>query len=186
MLKLDWVDCEHWDVFSVWSGRNTMTSEERREAEERKPARVKQRTDEEQQRRASAVGQIRELIQTGQPLFALKAHQRMSRELPGWSLSEPDLLTLIQGLHEKKLWADSIPPMTDYLARYIAKVPLVRLRLAQILVLQEHRPAQALKVMAKIDPAAFDPRQRELYAKLRAKARQLHEQDPYEIAEHDW
>ena len=43
MLKLDWVDCEHWDLFSVWSGRNTMSDMEREEAEEKKPARVKQR-----------------------------------------------------------------------------------------------------------------------------------------------
>ena len=62
----------------------------------------------------------------------------------------------------------------------------MRLKLAQILVVQEHRPAQALKVMAKIDGAALDPPQREFFGKLQTKARQLHAQDPYEIAEHEW
>ncbi len=186
MLKLGWVDCEYWDVFSVCSGRNTMTPEERREEEERKPERVKQRAKEEQQRRTPATKQIHELIQTGQPLFALKAHQRMARTLPDWRLPEPDLLALIQRLHEQKLWSDSISPMTEYLACYSQRATAVRLKLAQILVLHEHHPAQALKVMAKIDAATLDAPQREFYAKLQAKARQLHQQDPYEVAEHDW
>jgi membrane associated rhomboid family serine protease len=186
MLKFGWVDCEHWDLFSVWSGRNTMTPEERRAEEESKPERIKQRAEEAQDRRDLATKQIRELIQSGQALFALRAHQRMARELPDWSLSEPDLLALIQCLHEKKLWADSISPMAEYLVRYSAKAPAVRLKLAQILVVQEHRPAQALKVLAKIDAAALDAHQREFYAKLRAKVRQLHEQNPYETAEYEW
>jgi membrane associated rhomboid family serine protease len=186
MLKLGWVDCEHWDVFSVWSGRNTMTPEERREEEERKPERVKQRAEEEQRQRSLATKQIQELIQTRQPLFALKAHQRMAHTLPDWRLAEPDLLALIQRLHEQQLWSDSISPMAEYLAHYSQRATVVRLKLAQILVLHEHHPAQALKVMAKIDAAALDAPQREFYAKLRAKARQLHQQDPYEVAEHDW
>ena len=74
--------------------------------------------------------------------------------------------------------------MAEYLARYSAKAPLVRLKRAD-----SRSPGTSsrpgVKVMAKIDPAALDPRQRE-FLQTRAKARQLHEQDPYEIAEHDW
>jgi membrane associated rhomboid family serine protease len=186
MLKLGWVDCEHWDLFSVCAGRHTMTDAERQEAEDRKPERIKQRADEEQQRHDSATQQIRELIHNGQPQFALKAHQRMSQAMPNWNLSEPDMLGLIRGLHEKGLWSDSISPMAEYLARYREKATPVRLKLSQILVMHEHRPAQAMKVLAKVDAATLDAPQREFYSKLRAKARQMHEQDPYEVAEHDW
>jgi membrane associated rhomboid family serine protease len=186
MLKLELVDCENWDVFSVWSGRNTMSDQERAEADERKPDRVKQRAAEQQQLRTAALQQTRELIQSGQALFALRAHQRMARELPDWELPEPDLLALIQGLHTQQLWADSIAPMAEYLARYTGKAPAVRLKLAQILVVQEKRPAQALKVMARIDRGALDARQLEFYGKLHTKAQQLHAQDPYEIAGDEW
>jgi membrane associated rhomboid family serine protease len=186
LLKLEWVDCEHWDLFSVWSGRNTMSALERAEADEKKPARVKQRAKEQQDRRAAAFQQIHEIIHVGQPLFALKAHQKMARELPDWVLPEADLLALIQALHQEKLWAESIPPMAEYLARHTQKAALVRLKLAQILVLQEKRPAQALKVLAKIDRATLDSRQQELLGKLEAMAHQLHAQEPYEIADQDW
>ena len=145
MLKLDWVDCEHWDLFSVWSGRNTMSDLERDEADDKKPARVKQRAKEEQGRRAAALQHIHEIVHGGQALFALKAHQRMARELPEWTLPEADLLALIQSLHEQKLWAESIAPMAEYLALYSQKAALVRLKLAQILVVQQNRPAQALE-----------------------------------------
>ncbi len=39
--------------------------------------------------------------------------------------------------------------------------------------------------MAKIDAAALDARQGEILEKLRAKAEQMHMQDPYEIVE-EW
>jgi membrane associated rhomboid family serine protease len=186
MLKLGWVDCEHWDLFSVWSGRNTMSALERAEADERKPARVKQRAKEEQERRDAALRQIQEIMHSGQPLFALKAHQRMARELPDWTLPEPVLLALIQALHQQNLWAESIPPMVEYLARYTEKAAAVRLKLAQILVVEQKRPVQALKVMARIGRATLDSRQQEFLGKLEARARQLHEQKPYEIADQDW
>ena len=39
MLKKGQVDCENWDVFSVWAGHHKMTDEEREEAKERKAKR---------------------------------------------------------------------------------------------------------------------------------------------------
>ena len=57
----------------------------------------------------------------------------MARELPDWSLPEADLLGLIQSLQEKKLWADSISPMVEYLARYSTKATPVRLKLCRFL-----------------------------------------------------
>ena len=62
--QLDWVDCEHWDVFSVWSGRNTMTPEERRGARRAEAARSEARIEEEQRRRVGDRTDS-ELIQTG-------------------------------------------------------------------------------------------------------------------------
>ena len=92
----------------------------------------------------------------------------MARELPEWTLPEADLLALIQSLHEQKLWAESIAPMAEYLALYTQKAALVRLKLAQILVVQQNRPAQALKVLAKIDRTALDSRQQEFLGKARS------------------
>jgi membrane associated rhomboid family serine protease len=187
LLKARLVDCENWDIFSVWAGRNTMTEEEREQADYKKQA-SKQQPEEinQQSLRETALKEIHEIILSGQPQLALKFHQRISRELPGWDLPENDLFNLILALHKNKLWAESVPVMAEYIAKHPLKAALVRLKLAQILVTVEKRPAQALKQMAKIDGAALDARQREFLEKLRAKAEQLHQQDPYEIADQEW
>jgi membrane associated rhomboid family serine protease len=186
MVKLGLVNCENWDIFSVIAGRHTMSPAERNQADERRPERIKQRAEEAERQRQLAVEQIQHILQNGQPQFAWKAHERMVRELPDWSLPEPMLLAIIQGLHQKKLWAESIAPMVEYLGKYTQKAAAVRVKLAQILVVEQKRPAQALKVLAKIDQAALEPPQREFLKKLHAKACELHKQDPYEVADEEW
>ena len=68
--------------------------------------------------------------------------------------------------------------MVEHLKQYPQKSAAMRLKLAHILSSLEILPAQALKVMAKIDETELDGRLREFLAKLRAKANQLHDQDP--------
>jgi membrane associated rhomboid family serine protease len=187
LLKARLVDCENWDIFSVLAGRNTMTEEEREQADYEKQASQQQPEKINQQSlRETALNQIHEIIQNDQPQLALKFHQRLSREIPDWELPENDLFKLILGLHKNKLLAESVPLMAEYIAKHPLKAALVRLKLAQILVTVQNRPAQALKQMDKIDATALDARQREFLDKLRAKAKQLHQLNPYEIADHEF
>ena len=138
MLKRGLVDCENWDVFSVWAGRHTMTPEEREEADAPTCGRGRARNGGTcRPTRCSA--QIREILRGGQPLLALRAHQRLSRELPGWKLPRSDLWNLIQALHAQKLWAESVPLMAEYLEHYSEHAAVVRLRLAQILLAAQKR-----------------------------------------------
>ena len=185
MLKARWVNCENWDAFSVWAGRNTPEGEQARVQEEYEAARQKKEQT-QQALRQSALAEIHAIIQSGQALLALKAHQRMVRELPDWTLSADDLFNLILALHKNKLASESVPVMAEYIKKYPQNSNLVRLKLAQILATVENRPAQALHVLAKIDPAAFDARQQDFLQKLRTKAEQLHQQDPYEIVDKEW
>jgi hypothetical protein len=75
--------------------------------------------------------------------------------------------------------------MVDYVSQYPQKTDLMRLKLAQILMVEQKRPGQALHVMTRIDPAALDPKQHEFFGRLRAKAAQLCKQGPTETVE-DW
>jgi membrane associated rhomboid family serine protease len=187
LLKARLVDCENWDLFSVWAGRNTMTEEEREQADYEKQASQQQPEKINQQSlRETALNQIHEIIQNDQSQLALKFHQHVSREIPDWDLPENDLFKLILGLHKNKLLAESVPLMAEYIAKYPLKAAVVRLKLAQILVTVQNRPAQALKQMDKIDAAALDARQREFLEKLQAKAQQLHQLNPYEIADQEF
>jgi hypothetical protein len=172
MLKKGMVDCENWDVFSVWSGRHKMTDEEWEEAQERK-ARKKTKAQVGRLSPEVALEQIRQIIHEGPPLLALRAHQRMSQDMPDWILPQADYWALIQALHQKKLWSESVPVMSEYLEHYPQNSGVVRLKLAQILAIEHHRPDLAMKEMAKIEASALDDRHREFLEKLRAKMKPL-------------
>ncbi len=169
MLKKGWVDCENWDLFSVLAGRNTMSTEDLED--------LRRSSDDWQQKRRerqeSALEQIREIIADGRPALAYKAHQKMTHRTEEWHLPEPDFLKLIAAYHEQKMWSESIEVMVEYLRKYTEHEPHVRLRLAEILVEIEKRPAQALSVMDKIPPECLTDKKREALERLRQKAEQL-------------
>ncbi|MGD0653294.1 MAG: rhomboid family intramembrane serine protease [Thermoguttaceae bacterium] len=187
LLKARLVDCENWDLFSVLAGRNTMTEEEREQAEHKNQASQQEPEEkiDQQSLREAALKEIHEIIQNAQPQLALKFHQRMSRELRDWILPQNDLFNLILALHKNKLWSESVPLMKEHLKRYPQKSALMQLKLAQILVTIENRPVQALKLLAEINQSELDARQSEILQKLRAKAEQLRDQVPYEISDQE-
>jgi membrane associated rhomboid family serine protease len=195
MLKLKMVDCENWDAFSVWAGKNTKTLREREETErellseedelkakKRMAEEAEQRKIDEKKSRELALREIHELICSGQSRFAMTAHLHMLNEYPDWRLPDDDLFGLIMALQREKLWTESVPLMAEYLERNPEGNSLMALKLAQILVVAQKRPAQALKVIAKIDETELDEGQRAFLNKLRAKAEELQEAGPYEIA----
>jgi membrane associated rhomboid family serine protease len=177
MLKAGIVDCEGWDVFSVWAGRHTMSAEEREKAE-MEDAERKLSKSQPSRRREVALAEIRQIVGTGQALLAVKAHQRMTREMPDWTLPREDLWNLIRALQQQKLWAQSVEMMDEYLERYAEQANLVRLKLAQIKLLEQKSPAEALKVLSKVDEPSLDLRQREFFIKLRATAEQQENKRP--------
>ena len=134
---------------------------------------------------ADALEWIREQLREGNAKAAVEVYRRTQSEVSNWSLPEGDLVNLIVALRKAGLYADAIPPMADYLARYSTKAATMRIALAEALV-KEHRPAQALKVLDKLPDAALDSKQRQFVAGLREKALKLREAEPYEVAEEDW
>jgi membrane associated rhomboid family serine protease len=177
LLKTGQVDCEYWDIFSIWAGRNRMSRDDQAKLEAEAEVQEKQRRDDEIQRakQNAALEQIRQILADGNPSFAAKAHQQMQKKLPGWTLPTTDLLNIIQALHEKSLWSDSIPLMEEYIERHPDNEPLVRLKLVQIL-LHEKQPSHALQVIQHLEPTSLQPSHREIFLKLRAKAIQLAKQ----------
>ena len=181
MVKQRWVDCENWDLFSVWAGRHHMSREELRELREQEPDRQQQR-----ERRAEAeLEKVRRYIESGQPVFAYNLHVGAREKIDGWRLPPHYLLHLIKAYHARKLWIESIPAMREYCDAGNEGVDLVRLKLAEILVTHKRRGALALRVMSQINRGALAPKHLQRMEKLSARAAELHEQDPYEVAD-DW
>lgn len=182
MLRKGWVDCENWDIFSVFQGKHEMTSEQLDE--------IKEQSAEHQQQvhlhREAMLKQVRELLQTGQATLAYKAHQHAMRTWDGWQLPEPELIGLVDAFHQQKMWADSIPLMRQYLTQYKQRSAQVRMRLAAILIQHLERPTQALQVLSKIDVRSLKHEAQVMWNKLRAQAQAGADKNPYEVTEGEW
>jgi hypothetical protein len=110
----------------------------------------------------------------------------MQRDNENWQLPDDDVLRLITAFHEQQQWSQSIPPMVEYLRRGGQREVQVRLKLAQILLQYENRPQQALAVLKKVEISSMTEKQRDVFERLQAKAQEMCEEDPYELAGEDW
>lgn len=183
MVKLEWVDCENYDLFAVLGGR-----EGEAKVKKRKPD-VKKIAEERQHREArllAAETHFRQHLQNGRAGAALAIHQKMSAGNDGWQLERPQLLALIQGLHKQQLWSESIPPMVEYLRTAPDGAPRVRLKLAQILIVEAKRPGRALSVLEKIPAGSLTPEQEKTRRNLEHHARKAYANAELEVDGEDW
>ncbi len=109
MLKFDLVDCEGWDLFTLWHQRQnlarakeSLTESIRPEPKERRDA-VRQVDDDEPNpdiRGEPAVHKVLGLIELGNLDAALLVYEKSSRALPHWP-EQPDLYAIIKALHAR-------------------------------------------------------------------------------------
>ncbi len=116
LLKAEQVDCEYWDIFSVWSGQHLLTEAEREKIEAEKPENKRLEAEQRQKDRERMGQEIHRAIQTKSVLPALKIHQRMLNEYSDWRMPENDLLALIQLLLTKEMKEEAATAMEEYLS----------------------------------------------------------------------
>jgi len=75
--------------------------------------------------------------------------------------------------------------MVDFLRSFPEKSVRVRLKLAQILLREQKRPVQALKVLAKL-PARMIPQLEAVRKQLTEQATRMQDQGTLELAAEDW
>jgi membrane associated rhomboid family serine protease len=182
MLNRKWVDCENWDVFSVWQGRHTMTrdqlAEEKLNSEEgkRKLAEL----------RETMHTQFLNYLKNDEPAAALAVHRRGKLQFTDWRLPEPEHVQMIQALRKWQLWDDCVLSMVEYLHLFTERAALVRLALAQLLIEQLNRPVQGLKVLTRLDAKQLPAPQQQKLAALRQRAQREAEENPFEATVDDW
>jgi hypothetical protein len=158
MLKRGWVDCEYWDIFSVWAGRHRMTDAERAQEYANRPEIRKQKAERRQKHLDLLLEGIHQALQEGNPVPANVMYGKLKTTFPKTSLPESDLLLLSQLLLEKGLVDEAIAAMKDYLEHYTRKASLVRLNLVNILF-GRNQPRSAWDVLQQIDPQTLDAAQ---------------------------
>jgi len=176
MLKMNYVDCEHWDIFSVWSGANLLSDEERRKIEENKPEAIKSRAEMRQKRQNLLAEEIERAIQSQSPLPAFIIAQRKEREFADWTLPQDLHLKMIQQLLGGKHWTEAITSMRQYLERHQKQASFVGLMLAQALLTQ-NKPQAATKVLTGIVLQESETTQRSAILKIQAKADAMHQKN---------
>ncbi len=161
LLKRKLVECEHWDLFAVLrdeAGKPTAAELAPPSAEA--VAAHQQRRSQEAKRKILAYLHINEAPQA---LLLIRKLQDLKLPL---ELNRNEQLSLILGLHKHKRWAESAPLMAKFLEEFPDDSAAVRLRLAQICLVELQRPAKTLELLAPLSSAALNEKQNLLRKEL--------------------
>jgi membrane associated rhomboid family serine protease len=192
LVRLRWVDCEGWDLFSLLAKRRQLARDWKRRGEQldrqqeiaRQVARPRRddAADEPspEQRAGAAARRVGKFMEAGDFDNALIAYDKASRSLPGWP-PEPELLAWIKALHAKQERVASLPLMRDYCRLYPRNADRVRLLLAQVLIRDQQRPGQALRVLSQLPERPLPGPLEQIRGQLTRQARQMQEEGVLEV-----
>jgi hypothetical protein len=97
-----------------------------------------------------ALRALRGHLELGEIEAALGVYRKFREQIAGWRPPPREWVDLIKGLLEQNAWEGAIAVMQHYEKEVEAPSSRIRLRLAQLLVQKQERPARALKVLAQI------------------------------------
>ncbi len=193
LLKLGWVDCEGWDLYAVMKGRqgqvrDTSGVEDEDPRAGRKTSRKKavEASASPEDRAASATRKLKGHLESGSVVEAFGVYDRSVRSVAGWTPPDAEWLALIQALLAAEDWRDGVTVMEDYLRRSPKPSARVRLRLAQVLVKEQQRPAHAIKVLDGIPEGALPENLRATASQLRRQAERMREDGVLELEGEAW
>lgn len=177
LLKTNIVDGEGWDIFSVIAGRTGASSVDA--AEPSSPA------EDDEQRLIVAKKVMGEQLTIGDCDAALALHQRMSARLPQWRLNEPMQQQLIALLLSRGDTKHARPLLVDYIKRFPAEAPAMRVMLAEVVLREDSRPGQAMAILSHIPPGALLGDMERRRSALHKKALARRDEGELEIATDD-
>lgn len=200
LLKARLVDCEGWDLFTLWAKWRELGRQwdrrgerlDRQKANERRSVRARARArsagDEggggagpsQEERGAMAVRRIRSRIDDGDIAGALEDYDQTARSLFNWP-SQPDLMGMIKALHAKGAEAQSVRLMRDHCRYFPSESSRVRVKLAQTLIRDHRRPVAALRVLEEIPAGSLPADLETVRRKLVMKANQMLEEGVLEL-----
>lgn len=176
LLKRKQVDCEHWDLFSVLRDEAGQPSKQ-----EIAPPSQQQIQAYQGQRADEAKKKILAYLQIDQAPQALLVWRKVQDLKLPLELNRQEQFKLIAGLDKHKQWADSAPLMTKYLEEFPEGSEAVRLRLAQICLVELQRPARTLELLGTLDTTKLTENQNLLRKKLSAVAKKQIEEGEVEL-----
>jgi membrane associated rhomboid family serine protease len=186
MLKLDWVDCEGWDLFSRLRGRSARRGERTVASAARPATAARIEPIWTPPKVAAAIDRMRTQVKAGQARAALAIYEQIALHAADSQWTESDLTNLIKTLLDAKLWNESVPVMVHFLRLFPQNDARVRLRLAQVLARELKRPGQALRVLAKIPAGSLPNQLDQVRVKLTQQATTMRDEGGLELETQDW
>jgi membrane associated rhomboid family serine protease len=185
LLKRKVVDCEGWDMFHVWRGDYGAFNKVP------EPAEVFAKVDARKQSRdekllADAKQQLQMYFKQNNPLAAMRLYEKMKDVGAGLVLERTQMLAIIQALHTEKRWQDSAPFMAEFIERFPEQADAMRIKLAQICVVELHRPGKALDLLAGVTLSKLPEQHAALVKRIRAKAHAMEAEGVVELDVETW
>ncbi len=168
MIKHRQVDCEGYDMLSIWAGKRgqrTLTiaqeKENKEQAQKQKLARKKLLAD--------GLAKIDHYVETGHYDMALMRFEMLRRRNQSLKMSESQLVKIVRGFDKSddmETKQKAIPVLKTYLKHYDTyRVPFM-LMLARTHLLVQSRPREALRVVKQLDWNHLNPKQQEFTRRL--------------------
>jgi len=186
LVKSGRVDCEGWDLYTVLAGREGEKPKKKKKRKPKTPAQEHAARLGREAKGAAALEEIRNLLGQGNGRGAHALATKMSLVLGDWKPPEGDSLKLITALDKEQAWPEAIETMVDFLRRFPEKSNRVRLKLAQILLREQKRPGQALKVLARLPTAGLPAQLESIRKQLTEQALRMRDLGTLELAAEDW
>ena len=195
LLKLRWVDCEDYDVFSIvrkrralreaWRSREARL--DRNKAAEQQGSRPRRHEEDRpdlspEERAAKLLARVHKMIEAGDMTAFQAASEKWMGSLGNRAPREA-LLGIVKALHAREHWAESVPTMRALCRLHPQKAEKVRLMLASILIRTLERPTEAHRQLQLIDESRLEPSHRQTRRKLLEEADRMIEEGVLEIEE---
>lgn len=181
------VDCENADIFAVISGAYTpwAPAPEQDDLEF-----MAKRRDLEQTRTFemldTARAQLHAYLKQGNAFAALKLLDKLKEGGRQFDLKEEELVPIIRLLHEAGKFAESAPYLSKLIGLRGGGADPLRIKLAQICVVELKKPARALELLSKVDLQSQDPAHRKLIKKIADRAKEQQKDADLELDDDSW
>lgn len=197
-LRRGWVDCEGWDLISVWNGTETgIPGDEQLDAEARQLVRASTHSRTGTQSKSSQpksattsprlISQqrlldVERLIADGNLPLALKLLAKLRAEHPELQLPQASLYALIRALLGAKDYASAIPFLREHIASFSEQRISLQLNLAKLL-LHLQQPRKALEILRSMQSGPLDPAARSTWQHLAQHAQHQIDEGVIEISD---
>ncbi|MFO0892384.1 MAG: hypothetical protein U0790_24995 [Isosphaeraceae bacterium] len=132
---------------------------------------------------AAALRALRGHLELEEVEAARGVYDQSRRKIAGWQPPPADWLVLISSLIRYEFWDDAIRVLEAYLAEVESPSPRARLKLAQLLIQKQARPARALRVLGEIPRGSLPSNLEPIREQLTRQAERMQDEGPLELGD---